>query len=140
MIPKNSLWPEDIGSTPDPRSPNTILREQAAALAPLTQRKILAIVVAGSQGEWVTLDFTLVAPGLNDYHYRLFKVRHKVHPQYPAQILWDKNLRAENENELRQHLASIFRDRTTQRVLGDLMTLSVPSEEHEESAGEPELP
>jgi len=136
----NSLWPEDLVMTADPRSPKSILEEQAAALAPLTHNKVIATVVASSQSTWVTLDFVLVAPALNNYRYKLFKVRHKLHPEYPAEIVWDANLTVKDEDSLRERLAKIFRAETTSRVLSELMAYGTAANVEEESSEGPVPP
>src|SRR4051794_34683483 len=102
------LWPDDLVESPE-ETPEDILQVQAADLSQKTGNLIQGQVEKGSAGGWVTLDFLLVVPELNDYTYRLFKVRHKLQP-YPLEIITDSltTVQAGSRGEFVTALERIF--------------------------------
>ena len=80
------LWGEEIKSDPLPAAPVSILREQAALLAEKTNNDLKGEVETSASGEnRFSHSFYIVAPGLDDYRYRLFYINHDV-LLYPLQI------------------------------------------------------
>ncbi|MBU2490912.1 MAG: hypothetical protein KKA60_16125 [Proteobacteria bacterium] len=140
------LWP---GMTREDqlRAPVSILREQAAFLAGKTGRLVEALVKreeragkaelmgeAGTPG-YFRFSFFLVAPRLEDYRYRLFHIHHDFN-LYPVIIYPDEGVKteirpggeegilAENEEEFRAALRSIFSAKKTARIIRALMAQS----------------
>jgi hypothetical protein len=122
----DSLWPKDL--KPSKRlMPEDILRKQAKALEEQTDGLLSGSVEVGSQGEWVTLSFFIVAPRLDDFPYRLFKVRHKVaDPFKPLEIIIKSNQirRASTREEFEKELSEIFASDATRALIGNLLSLS----------------
>lgn len=117
------LWPADLVPG-DRRTPELILREQAEDLRQKTGGVLTAEVEAGSNGDRLTFDFFVVAPRLDDYHYRLFKVRHKVNPYDPPleMILSAKRIElARSEDEFIALLRRVFESPETRTLVSDLL-------------------
>jgi hypothetical protein len=126
-MPKiNSLWPSNLVASTQ-RMPEDALREQARALETATGGVLRGLVEPGSHGEWLTFNFYVVAPLLDDYSYRLFKVRHKVpNPFNPLEIIVDsKDLRkVADEGAYKSELAVILGSKATRSIIGELLALS----------------
>jgi len=84
MPPTDDFWPEIQASAPE--LPVSILREQAALLAPKTQGLVEAQVHTRTVGEEIQHRFLLVAPALDHYTYHLFTVSHGVPEVYPVYV------------------------------------------------------
>jgi hypothetical protein len=122
----NSLWPEDLTASSD-TMPEDILRTQAFDLAEKTGGLLRADVEPGSHGEWITLDFFVIAPRLDDFAYRLFKVRHKIPNCFdPLEIiLGSKNVhRVKSRSDFERELATILGSSSTRTLVGELLALS----------------
>ena len=117
------LWPTDLIPS-SRRTPEQILREQAADLRQKTGGALTGDVEAGSSGDRITLDFFIVAPALEDYHYRLFKVRHAINPYDPPLelILSSRQIKpAHSEEEFLTILRQVFESPQTRALVGDLL-------------------
>jgi len=85
------LWPPEL-KVAEVKSPVAILREQAALLKGKTEHEIEADVELGeSKTQGFIYHFYLVAPTLNNYHFRLFSVVHDV-TLYPVTIYVGEDL------------------------------------------------
>jgi hypothetical protein len=84
MMP-NSLW-GDLSALPTPRTPKSILREQADVLNHYTHAVIFAEVTDDSDAVALKVTLDLVAPALNNYRYTIVTVRHKIE-LYPCEVL-----------------------------------------------------
>lgn len=81
----DDLWPDELDDA-TVRAPVTLLREQAVLLGKKTSNLIEAEVELGSNVDGnFTYHFFIVAPTLNNYHYRLFSVEHTI-ALYPVLI------------------------------------------------------
>ena len=134
---KSSLdfWPDEI-TTSTERAPVAILNEQAALLAAKTRNVITAEVrpVQTSYGQ-VRYDFTLVAPALDQYRFRLFGIQHKIDALYPVTIdcpadPFDSSAgpgvgKATNEEDFVARLKEVFR---SQRVVRTIQSIRSQSE------------
>ena len=85
------LWPSTIGERVDD-SPVSIMRDQAKLLGQKTHNLVEAEVGTGSpqDGNFI-YHFYIVAPTVNDYHFRLFTVEHGIE-MYPLTIYVDEPL------------------------------------------------
>lgn len=125
MANHQSLWPSLPRSTTP--TPERLLRLQAEELSRQTSGVLQGGVEVGSQGEWVTISFSIVAPRLDGYVYRLFKVRHKLpDPFNPLEfILGSKDVRRVTSQErFEDELAKILGSDATKAVLTQLLSLS----------------
>jgi hypothetical protein len=121
-----SFWPADLKPSADP-TPEEILRRQAEDLKQQTGGVLHGAVEPGSQGDWVTISFLIVAPRLDDYAYRLFKVRHKVpDPFSPLEIIVDSKdiRRVTSQQQFERELERILGSNATRSVLTQLLSLS----------------
>jgi hypothetical protein len=121
-----SLWPQDLMPS-DRIMPEDILREQARALSEQTNGVLTGSVGVGSQGDWITLSFFIVAPLLDDYSYQLLKVRHKpIDPFSPLEIVIKSSdiRRATSREEFEAELAKVFGSDATRSLIGELLSLS----------------
>jgi hypothetical protein len=85
------LWPEQLEDD-TMRSPVSVLQEQAALLGSKTKNLVQAEVEIGNTANDNFLyHFFIVAPTLNNYHYRLFSVEHGI-TLYPALIYLEEEL------------------------------------------------
>src|SRR5258708_38598954 len=149
------LWPEDIAQVSN-KAPVTILKEQASLLVQKTKNivtaevrqleqsseyEIVGEIRSGELGNRSHYDFNyrfyIVAPALQDYHFKLFDLSHNVE-LYPAVFKVDSDVAAElrvpllsekqagtvqtefsaaNEDELLFRLKNIFAARRTRRVI-----------------------
>jgi len=84
MTTQQDLWGELSESVE--RTPTSILREQASALAAKTNNLLSADVsVTTSWPRDFSITFSIVAPSLDDYTYELFSVTHGVE-LYPVRV------------------------------------------------------
>ncbi len=85
------LWPDQLDAF-NLKAPVAILREQATLLGQKTKNLVQAEVENGTNvnGDF-TYHFFIVAPTLNNYHYRLFTIEHKI-TLYPVQIYLGEDL------------------------------------------------
>ena len=67
------------------RTPLSILREQAAALTQQTHGVLVGEATANPEGERIVVSLDIIAPGLNDYRYRV--MRYEQPPEmYPGTL------------------------------------------------------
>ena len=95
-----NLWPDSV-SKEKWASPVSLLREQARFLGERTRNLVTAEVgTASVEDETFLYHFYIVAPTLNNYHYRLFSIEHSIE-MYPLMFYMDeqlgKELNAENK-------------------------------------------
>lgn len=89
------LWPANITDTTVIDSPLSILREQARLLGEKTKNLVKAEVSQGTaENQKFVHHFYIVAPTLNNYHYRLFTIEYGVE-MYPLTIYSDEILGTE---------------------------------------------
>lgn len=143
------LWPKDIAQAIN-RAPVTILKEQAALLGEKTQNIVKAEVdqvddrLDDKRYEF-SYRFYIVAPALQNYHFRLFDISHNIelyplqletYPDVASDIQEGSNkLRIEDENALLAVLEKIFAAPKTRRVIASLLgqsTGNYPSNESED--------
>jgi hypothetical protein len=138
----DNLWPEEIASPTEEVPPITILKQQASLLGQMTRNIVEAEVETASTDIEGVLRHTLylVAPALNFYRYPLLDVEHKITSMYPARIkvrsaekqqkdirddIWDfQKSPADNEEEFKDKLKSVFADEETKRIIGVLLAQS----------------
>jgi len=84
------LWPKAKFET-DIVTPLSILRRQAALLGEKTQQLVTADVSTSVSGTWVTHNFKLVVPALDNYRYELFYVTHRVDQLYPLDGYFERS-------------------------------------------------
>jgi hypothetical protein len=126
---EKNLWPKDFTPVTEPM-PADILEAQARKLADATEDKLTARIEVGSLGDKISLNFVIVAPALNGYQYRLFRVSHGVYPPYPLTIIVaaDDRRDAHDQMEFETQLAQILQAPSTRNVLAELLALVNKSE------------
>src|SRR5258706_14676885 len=89
------LWPADIAQVAN-KPPVAILKEQAALLGDKTKNLVTARVVLDEEQSphAFSYDFFIVAPALQNYHYRLFSIGHNI-DLYPVTLYLDEDIRME---------------------------------------------
>lgn len=86
-----NLWPDNV-SEEKWASPVSLLREQARFLGERTRNLVTAEVgTASVEDEIFLYHFYIVAPTLNNYHYRLFSIEHNIE-MYPLMLYMDEQL------------------------------------------------
>ncbi|OQX03642.1 MAG: hypothetical protein BWK80_55255 [Desulfobacteraceae bacterium IS3] len=89
-----NLWPQNLTVT-QRKAPVTILREQASLLGEATQNIVKANVISkGGSDTMFLYIFLIVAPTFDNYHYKLFTIRHGI-DLYPVTISLDEAIAAE---------------------------------------------
>jgi hypothetical protein len=114
-----SLWPNDLVST-IPDIPLTLIKAQAAHLGRITNNIVSAKVRSGLDGDgdfWI--EFSLVAPALGNYEYKLFSLWHAAE-LYPIRVA-SSDINLEDESRLRDFLRDVFASQTTVRVVQALV-------------------
>lgn len=139
-----NLWPEDLGvKRIERRAPITILKEQASILGQKTGNLLKAEVVQdprdfiSSEKEFI-YSFIIVAPPLDNYRYRLFRIEHNVkfyplliNPDYEIMIEIAPELaqqsidsiEANSEDEFLEILKKIFSAQKTRQVVESLLSM-----------------
>ncbi len=125
------LWPSDLGLEALPRSPVTILRQQAAALSAKLDNRIQARIYSAPigfgrlHGGKLRHRMVLVVPSLEDYELDLLKLWHgdDVYP-VSAQFKDGPEYEIGTEKELLEWLRVSFASETTRRALGSLLSLA----------------
>lgn len=126
MASRSSLWPTDLRPS-SIQTAEGILRQQADELERQTAGLLQGRVEVGSQAGWVTISFFIVAPRLDDYAYRLFKVRHKVpDPFKPLELIVASAdiRRISSRSEFERELADVLGSAATRSILTQLLSLS----------------
>jgi hypothetical protein len=132
-----SLWPDDIDQV-EQKSPAAILKEQASLLGQRTKNLVVADVRAeeppGYLDTYFQYSFSIVAPTLSGYRYRLFSIRYSV-ALYPLSIIdIDDEVRKEvfpktsfsedvsvgSESEFLETIGMILRANRTKQVISTL--------------------
>ena len=140
------LWPEII-TTEKIKAPVAILREQASLLGQKTKNLVTAEVEKPRKyNERFNYSFELVAPTLDNYHYRLFTVEHDI-SLYPLHLYIDQDIAeelknqtsldfdeegtpfvsAENEDELMKQLRIVFSSKRTMHLVKALLAQAEPA-------------
>jgi len=136
-----NLWPKDIAIENSPRAPIAILKEQAASLGRLTDNIVTAEIhsMTPTDGDF-TYTFSVVAPILGGYRYRLFTAHHSVE-LYPLRFELDGIIRQElaqksekfnqtgfivipDEEALIEVLKAIFNSQKTRKVINAMIAQS----------------
>lgn len=132
ISPRN-LWPEEIDVS-DVIAPVSILKEQASLLGERTKNLVEGRVMQSGPEIFATnkaqfsYNFDLIAPALNNYRYRLFRIEHDVE-LYPlfirdCEAFADKELEVLNEEQLLARLGDIFSSEKTLAVIKSLIAQS----------------
>ena len=135
----SDLWPSDLGLEELPRSPLSILREQAGALSAKLDGKVQARVYSAPIDQFSRSDYrssnvkaklrhrmVLVVPSLEDYELDLLNLAHG-DDAYPLLAqLRDKEDRSviHDENALVEWLREAFASQSTRRALSSLLSLA----------------
>lgn len=120
------MWPDFQEERLEP-TPADLLLQQAELLTRHTRGALRAEVEFGSHGEWVTLDLFVIAPQLNDYSYRLFKVRYKPSRPFGSVeiVVGPKDVRrASDPSTYEAKVANVLSSAETRSVVRELLTLS----------------
>jgi hypothetical protein len=117
----SGFWniPEEITT----RSPNVILREQADALTQSTNSQLMGYVDISSVQENFYAELVIMAPALNNYLYRLLRVRYKV-GLYPAHVTFNPTLHefdATDESQFVELLRALLQNPETGKVISGLL-------------------
>lgn len=128
------LWPANITDTTVIDSPLSILREQARLLGEKTKNLVKADVGQGTaENQKFVYHFYIIAPTLNNYHYRLFTIEYGVEI-YPLIIYMDESLGTElnatklaNRDTLQAMVNSLASYRS--EVPSERYIMTVPSQE-----------
>jgi hypothetical protein len=114
------LWPLHIVAEKI-MAPVVILKEQAALLGEKTGNQVVAEVRTSSEDSWFYLSFYLVAPALDNYKFRLFRVRHQI-ALYPLYLSWQDNENPiDSADGLTFRLREILNDESTIKVVRALI-------------------
>ena len=120
---KTDLWPNEFCVT-DENVPVAILREQASLLSEKTGWKLQGLVSTRVEGKNFENYFHIVAPALDDYHYRLFKVKHGIEP-YPlwidSEVFPQTDYEVSTADDFLQALKTIFSAEPTKKLIGILL-------------------
>ncbi|MGL4553697.1 MAG: hypothetical protein ACRC33_21245 [Gemmataceae bacterium] len=118
----SDLWPADFG-TLDVAPPVLILKEQADLITTKSGGKIVGDVRTGKHERGFFHEFSLVAPFLDDYTYRLLVVRHSVE-LYPVEVAAEvvqQSFKCESPDAFKTALKAIFADAKTKRVVASIL-------------------
>lgn len=122
-----SYWPAVSDAARVGSTPQDLLEQQAALLSGQTNGVLFGDVTASARGERITLDLFIVAPKLNDYSYRLLKVRYnpmrpfdKVEVVVPGSAVQ----RASGEDDYNRLIADALSSPETASIMGQLLGLS----------------
>jgi len=120
------LWPDDIGQT-SLTAPLSVLQQQARLLADKTGGLVLGAVESVTERASSFMhSFILVAPTLNNYTTRVFRVKHGVH-FYPLEILTEidgPNFRAATQEDFLRALTEIFSSVPLKKMVHSLIAQS----------------
>ncbi len=120
------LWPDDIGQT-SITAPLSVLQQQANGLSDKTSGLVLAGIESTTERPSNFIhSFMLVAPKLNNYTARLFRVKHGVH-FYPLEVITDldgPNFRAATQDDFLRALTEIFTSAPLKKMIHSLIAQS----------------
>jgi hypothetical protein len=102
------------------RTPVAILREQASLLGTKTKNLIEARVVTEASFGEIRHRFLLVAPGLDNYKYQLFRIEHDVN-LYPVTVETEPPVLLETEPDFTKWLQFTLSSDHTKRIVGNLL-------------------
>jgi hypothetical protein len=105
------------------KPPVSVLKELARELEKITKGLLVGKVEQTVRDSWVTLEFYITAPSLNNYSYQVFTITHDLY-FYPLKInqLNEKSFsNAGNEEELEARLKTIFSLPEVKRVINGLL-------------------
>ena len=121
-----NLWPTDLAPTVE-RTPLAILKEQAAQLGARTKNllegRVTTRVYAQGEDRLFQHTFSVVAPALDGYTYRLLEVKHGLDP-YPVTVGVSPTYVEEelaSEAEFIEYLRRVFASDETRRIIGSLL-------------------
>ena len=120
----DDFWPDDIGES-SIVTPVSILKEQAAALAPKTKGLVTAEVLPTQTGnpQFLAYIFYLSAPTVN-YRYQLLTVTHPI-SLYPVGASYRNTTKSlPSENEFRAWLKEALSSDETKRIVAALIAQS----------------
>jgi hypothetical protein len=117
-----SLWPDNFKVANEP-TPESIPEAQAIDLKDKTSGKLSARVDIGTIGDRISLDFTVIAPELNGYEYRLFKVLRRVFPSFDAEfvVAGEQPVKVTTQPEFETELTRILQSNATKRLISELL-------------------
>lgn len=108
-MPSDDLW-GDLPIGERLRTPVSILREQAAILEKKTDGLLIGRVVNEPMEGTFLLYFSIVAPALNNYTYRILQVEHEIE-LYPLEVfdpVTGNDYTCEDESAFREKLKEIL--------------------------------
>jgi hypothetical protein len=121
-----NLWPDDIGET-NLTAPLSILQTQAHNLAQRTGGLVVAAVeTVTERASSFVHGFVIIAPSLNNYAARIFRVKHGVH-FYPLEIITEidgPNFRAATQEDFMRALAEVFGSAPLKKMVHSLIAQS----------------
>lgn len=122
---EQSLW-GNLSELKKPRTPKTVLVEQADILTQATGGVIRAEVNSAPRGQTIYHHLQIVAPALDNYTYEVCTVRHDI-DLFPCE-LFDPRARDWNvcgdEADLKEKLGVILGAEKTRRVIESLLSQS----------------
>lgn len=124
---KKNLW-GDIGNIAPPRTPTTVLKEQAAQLTLLTKGVLRGDVSSGMRYGDFTATLSIVAPAVGDYEFTVAHLQYGM-DLYPAKLVAERNARdgevtCENEEELTAQLEEVLTSDRVRKVIAALIAQS----------------
>ncbi|GAB4202400.1 MAG: hypothetical protein OHK0022_25560 [Roseiflexaceae bacterium] len=141
------LWPDDISFNAI-KAPVAILKEQAALLGKKTNKIVTAKITRRTNETFKPFMYTfhLVAPALQNYHYRLFSIGHDIN-LYPVTFHIDTDIRkelhpgkepfeftAENEDDFISLLRQILKSKKTKFIIESILAQSLGFDKEERLA------
>jgi hypothetical protein len=126
MTPSENLW-GDLPEVQDERTPLTILKEQGERLKGLSKGILFGEITAGGLSTArFTYEFSIVAPLIGNYRYRLLGVQWEL-DFYPLEIVFyttDMRYKCLKEEDFIEKLREIFTDKKTKDTIQKLLTHS----------------
>ncbi len=123
-----NLWPQ-FSLDELPRTPKTILNEQAEFFAYATKNLLTAKIKvrpSPSSLDEIDYEFEIVAPNLGGYKYQLLKISQNTISMYPCRLEVEGNFNEiENEQELVEKLKEIFNSEKIKKVIKSLIAQSI---------------
>ncbi len=124
----DNLW-GDLNDFGELRSPKQMLEEQAALLETATKGILTGEVKVSTILADFEITFSIVAPHVNNYRYKVLTVRHTLE-FFPARVTYMENRHwktreVQNESELKEAMRQIFQADNTRRVINSLRAQSV---------------
>ena len=121
-----NLWPDDIGET-NLTAPLSILQAQAHNLSQRTGGMVMAgVETVTERSSSFVHNFVIVAPALNNYAARIFRVKHGVH-FYPLEIITEidgPNFRAATQEDFMRALGEVFGSAPLKKMVHSLIAQS----------------